>query len=136
MSKLLKTLKNFFRTSNPKHKIDDALRKSLEDSFANSLYFSFKSMDITKNGFSLTLDYKKDVPAIKKDSLAETPNKSFLDYLPQSYNAYKRIYQSLCDYVINFERCIIDKYDNIINNLERSLEKTFNPDLAYSWEIK
>lgn len=135
MSKLSKVLKNVFRTINPRHKIDDALRKSLEDSFANSLYFSFKSMDITKNGFSLTLDYKKDTPAEKNSSVGNL-NKSFLDYLPQSYNAYKRIYQSLCDYVINFERCIISRYNNIINNLERSLEKTFNPNLAYSWELK
>ena len=116
---LNKIFKKIYEIFHPYKKLDEALRKSLEDSFKNS-FFSLKEMTYTPNGFNLKLDYKKDfVPGEQKTY----SKKSFLEYLPSEYENYKKIYLGFEKSLKNFGEKINEKLGELSNSLENRLYK-------------
>lgn len=117
---LSKIFKKIYEIFHPPQKLNETLRESLKDSFANSSIFSFKEIKYTKKGFILNLGYNKK--EIKKNYEESKERKSFLDYLPEKYSYYKKIYESGTNSIKRIEENI----DRVFNDFKKNLEGRLN----------
>jgi hypothetical protein len=114
---LSKIFRKIYEIFHPYKKLDEALRNSLKDSFANSPLFSLKEIRYTKKGFILDLDYNKE--GIGKSYEESRERKSFLDYLPSEYSSYKNIYESFTDSVKRIEERMKRRFEDLEGRLNQ-----------------